>query len=370
MRIDFVITELFVGGAELCLTELAIGLAASGDDVRVFSLASLPGGQQRHLVQRLEAANIPVESAGADRATQFLSASRAVKSWLASSPPDICQTFLHHANLLGTFAAKSAGVETIVGGLRVAEAKMFRCWLERQAVKRMTSLVCVSQAVADFAANRLSCPAKKLIVIPNGVDVSRFAAAEPFCWNDIDWPADSIVTLFVGRLHPQKGLDLIQAQIDRLAPGGSNHRVLLVGDGPLREDLQRWAAAVGQDRVKLLGWQPEIAPLIRAARVLLLPSRYEGMPNVVLEAMASGKPVVCSRVEGIQELLAHDRDQQSFVSGDTGAMAALVESFLGDKTHSSETGIKNQQRVRDKFSIATMVNTYRQHYQMLREPSS
>ncbi len=365
MRVDFVITELFVGGAERCLTEVAIGLAEHGDDVRVFSLARLPSGQQRQLVQRLEAAEIAVESGNADRPSQFFRAGRKLKTWLRASPPDICQTFLYHANVLGTFAAKSAGIASKVGGLRVAEAKPFRCRVERQAVKRMDSLICVSQAVRRFAADQLGCDSHKSIVIPNGVDVGRFTTTTPFSWADIGWPPESVVTLFVGRLHRQKGIELIQKQIDRLAPGGTNRRVLLVGDGPLRQDLTNWATSVGADRVQLLPWQSDIAPLMKAARVLLLPSRYEGMPNVVLEAMASGKPVVCSRVEGSEELLAHDREDQSFVAGDSEAMAGLVERFLMDAAFSDKIGIRNREHVRTEFSIPIMIDAYRQHYRTL-----
>ncbi len=171
MRVDFVITELFVGGAERCLTELAIGLAATGDDVRIFSLASLPDGQQSELVDRLQlptakqgvlvdrlqSAGISVESGGADSPTRFLSAYRKLRNWFDVSKPDVSQTFLHHANVLGTFAAKASGVQTRIGGLRVAEAKRLRCQIERSAVKRMQGVVCVSQAVRKFAQDRLGC---------------------------------------------------------------------------------------------------------------------------------------------------------------------------------------------------------------------
>ena len=365
MRIDFVITELFVGGAERCLTEVALGLAEQGDQVRIFSLANLPTGPQRLLVDRLQQAEIPITSAGADRATQFFAARRQLVAWLKRSPPDVCQTFLHHANVVGTFAAHTAGVGVRVGGLRVAEARPLRLWLERKAVKRMHSLVCVSRAVQDFAHDRLRCDRSKTIVIPNAVDVSHFSTAVPFDWSQLDWPKESIVSLFVGRLHRQKGIEVIQSQVDRLAPPGSMRRILLVGAGPLRDQLSTWAASVGPDRVQLLPWQSDVAPLIKAARVLLLPSRYEGMPNVVLEAMASGRPVVCSRVEGSEELLAHDRGRQSFTTGDGAAMAGLAEAFLSDETLSDDVGACNQAYVRKAFSIPKLVDAYRSHYRTL-----
>ncbi len=379
MRVDFVITELYVGGAERCLTELAIGLAETGDDVRVFSLASLPDGQQSELVDRLQlpvtrqrvlvdrllSAGIPVESGGADSPTKLLSAYWKLRNWFDLSKPDVSQFFLHHANVLGTFAAKASGVQTRIGGLRVAEAKRLRCHIERSALKRMQGVVCVSEAVQQFARDRLGCDADRSVVIPNGVDVTRFASASPMKWSDVGWPEDSIVSLFVGRLHPQKGISLLQEQIDQIAPAGSNRRLLLVGDGPLRSDVESWSNRIGRQRVQLLPWQSDIAPLIRACRVLLLPSHYEGMPNVVLEAMAAARPVVCSRVEGSKELLSHAADQQSFPAGDSNAMKNLVEQFLSDETLCDEVGELNQLRARKDFSIAAMVDAYRSYYRTL-----
>jgi starch synthase (maltosyl-transferring) len=204
-------------------------------------------------------------------------------------------------------------------------------------------------------------------VIPNGVDVSRFDTSAPIDWRSIGWPADSRVTLFVGRLHQQKGIELLQQQVDRLAPAESDRRLLLIGDGPLRGELGRWAANVGTRRVQLLPWQSDIAPWMRGSQLLILPSRYEGMPNVVLEAMAAGRPVVCSRVEGIEELLADTLEQQSFPPGDGDAMQKLALRFLSDPSLADATGSENRSRVRRDFSIPAMVDAYHSLYRTLRD---
>ena len=363
MRVDFVITGLFVGGAERCLTELALGLAQRGDDVRVFSLASLPTGVQSLLVDRLKAANVPVESGDSNHFLRTPRAYSRLKSWLKESPADVCQTFMFHANVLGALAAKSAGIKVRVGGLRVAEPRPVRCRIEKFAVKRMNSLVCVSNEVKRFAQEYLACDCTKSLVIPNSVDVQRFKNSKVFDWQILGWPRDAVVSVFVGRLHPQKGIELLQSQIDSLAPANSNRKLLLVGGGPLRSDLQAWADGIGEQRVQLLPWQKDVAPIISASRLLVLPSHYEGMPNVVLEAMAAGKPVVCSRVEGSQELLSHAIDQQSFAPGDAEAMKKLAETFLSDEQFSGEIGAKNQTRAESDFSIDSMVDAYRDHYQ-------
>jgi glycosyltransferase involved in cell wall biosynthesis len=214
-------------------------------------------------------------------------------------------------------------------------------------------------------------------VIPNAVDVERFTGAAAFDWSGWGWPADAVVTLFVGRMHRQKGIDLLMEQIDRLAPPGSGRRLLLVGEGPLENSVDRWVAHVGQDRVRRMPWQPDVAPFLRSSRLLVLPSRYEGMPNVVLEAMAAGRPVVCSRVEGIEELLASpDRrsdvadaidlaERQTFPAGDGRRMAQLVGQFLESESLSRRVGEANQLHVRRHFCPTTMVDAYRNLYRSL-----
>jgi len=365
MRIDFIITELFVGGAERCLTELALRMAELGDEVRVFSIGSLPSGDRGALVKRLQASGIEVVSGNADSTREVVSAYRQLRQWLTESKPDICQTFLHHANIVGTLAAKSAGVRNRVAGIRVAESRAFRCAVEKIALKASTSVICVSHAVERFAANRLGCPTAKLVVIANGVDTVHFSSAEPFDWSQIGWPTDAVVTLFVGRLHQQKGIELLQSEIDKLAPSGSDQRLLLVGDGPLQSELETWARKRGPQQVQLLGWRPDIASLIAGSRLIVLPSHYEGMPNVILEAMAAGKPVVCSRVEGSQELLKHDWDQQSFPAGDGVQMARLASHYLEQQDLALKAGTRNQSFVSQNHALAGMVNHYRSHYQKL-----
>jgi len=370
MRIDFIITELFVGGAERCLTELAVGMAELGDEVRVFSIGSLPDGGPNDggrgaLLEKLQCAGVEVASGNADANRECVSAYRQLRQWLKESKPDVCQTFLHHANVLGTLAAKSAGVRNRVAGIRVAESKAVRCTIEKFALKASTSVICVSRAVERFAAKRLGCPAAKLMVIPNGVDAGRFSNAEPFDWPQIGWPQNAVVTLFVGRLHQQKGIELLQSEIDQLAPNGSNQRLLLVGDGPLRSELKTWAEELGPQQVQLLGWRPDIASLMAGSRLIVLPSHYEGMPNVILEAMAAGKPVVCSRVEGSQELLKHDWDQQSFPAGDGVQMARLASRYLEQQDLALTAGTRNQSLVSQHHTLGTMVKHYRSHYRKI-----
>ncbi|TWU05922.1 glycosyltransferase [Stieleria varia] len=385
MKIDFVITELFAGGAERCLAELASGMHEQGDQVRVFSIGSLPTGKKAGLVDKILESGIEITSADANNVLAFWKARRRLIDWLSVSTPDVCQSFLFHANCLTAMALRAIGktknaglpddtesvvplspMPCFVGGLRVAERNRMRCFLERRAVSRMDSLVCVSGAVARFAQSHLGCSLERTRVIPNGVDVPRFSVATPASWPSVmSWDADSDVVLFVGRFHPQKGIELLQSQIDTIAPIGSRRKLLLIGDGPLRSGLQRWADLVGPERCQLLPWQSDIGAFLRAARLLVLPSHYEGMPNVILEAMAAGRPVVCSLVEGSDELLSHAKEHQSFPAGDSNEMMRRIDALLDNPELAERLGEANQARVRADFSIPSMIESYRSHYKSL-----
>jgi glycosyltransferase involved in cell wall biosynthesis len=363
MRIDFVITELFVGGAEKCLTDLVLGLAKRGDQVRVFSIGQLPTGPQAGLVKRLQDARVPIESGESDSFLDLPKAVRRLRNWLHQSPAEVLQSFLFHANVITSLAIPSKTKSKFIGGLRVAQPSRFRNLVERRAISTMDHLVCVSEATGRFASKALKCPTEKWTVIPNSIDVDRWQDASAHDWSKLNWPSNSIVTLFVGRLHPQKNLESLQRNIDAIAPINSDRRLLLIGDGPLGPSLRSWTDEIGHERVQCLPWQSDVRPFMRASRMLVLPSHYEGMPNVVMEAMASGLPVVTSRVEGSEELLGDTQEAQSFSVGDEASMVRLISHFADNAPVAHQIGLENQNRMRDHFSIETMVDRYRELYQ-------
>lgn len=365
MRIDLVITELFVGGAERCLTQLAIGLQERGHAVRVAALGSLPEGQQAELVRRLDERKIAVESACCDRSRDLFRARRWLRNWLVRNPPDLVQSMLYHANVLTAWASRSAGVRPVVGGIRVAEHSPVRRLIERRAVARMDGVVCVSRSVERFAQAAFGSSLPTTRVIPNAIDLTEIDRQAAFAWSRIGWPDDSQVLLFVGRLHPQKGTDVLAAAVADLFHRFPEMRCCLVGEGPQRPALQRVADAIGTDRFQLVGWRSDALEMIRACRLLVLPSRYEGMPNVVLEAMASGKPVAVTLVEGVAELLAHDAPEQTCQPNEPAALQRLIETLWTDLPTLERLGRQNRARAAQRHGVAAMVDQYESFYRSL-----
>lgn len=365
MRIDLAITELFFGGAERCLTQLAIGLQQRGHDVRVLSIGSLPQGDQAQLVVALQDKGVAVEAGGWDRPRQVIQAYWWLRERFLRNPPDLLQTMLYHANVLATWAAKSVGVPVRIGGMRVAERSRFRELLEARAIAQMDALVCVSDSVARFATSAFPRAIRGLEVIPNAIDIDAIDHIAPAAWDQIGWPNDSQVVLFVGRLHRQKGLDLLVEAIEPLLARYPEMRCCLVGEGPLRETLESVEERLGRDRFRLLGWRRDAVAMIKACRLLVLPSRYEGMPNVVLEAMAVGKPIAATRVEGVSELLGDNAPYQTTLPEDPFAFAALVEDLWVNPTASQVLAEQNRTRAVESFSVPQMVDRYETLYRSL-----
>lgn len=371
LRVDLVITEMFVGGAERCLTELAIGLHKRGDTVRVASIGKLPTGQQAALVQRLRDHGITVESANCDSPFRACAAYRWLQKWFRQGRPDVVQTMLFHANVLGTLAARSAGVPVCIGGLRVAEKHRARLVIEKHAIRRMNAVICVSRSVERFARHAFGQSIPPTHVIGNAIDVAAIDQIPAIDWTSLGWPGDAKVLLFVGRLHRQKGLDVLVEAIEPLLIGPADNqamRCLLVGDGPLRDEFNGIAKRLGPARFQLAGWRPDSLALIKGCRLLVLPSRYEGMPNAILEAMAAGKPVAATAVEGVAELLGDAAAGQTCPPEDPAALRELIRRLWQDTPAAQELALMNRQRAADEHPIERLTNRYRELYARYNPP--
>lgn len=372
MRIDLVITEVFVGGAERCLTELAIGLARRGDRVRVASIGSLPHGQQGVLVERLRAADIEVFSASCDHPLHCLRARAQLRDWMRQDPADLVQTMLFHANILGTMAAKAAGIHIRVGGVRVAERSRLRKITEAWAMKRMDAVVCVSDSVREFVkqVHKTKTP---LHVIGNSVDLQQADATPQVDWRQLHaahGPLGDQVLLFVGRLHIQKGVDVLLRALPELLDRYPDLQVVIVGDGPLRGWIESRANEMGRKRVAVIGWRSDAHSLIKGCRLLVLPSRYEGMPNVVMEAMAASKPVAATRVEGVNELLREGASDQTCPPDDGTALGHLIDHLWRDSDRAKLIGQRNREIIAAHHGTEAMVECYRDLYRSLIDQSA
>ena len=163
-----------------------------------------------------------------------------------------------------------------------------------------------------------------------------------------------ILLVFVGRLAPVKGLRVLIGAMAKLAETLPNLRLILVGDGPDRAALERAAAPLG-DRVRFTGYlsQSSVAEMLRNADICVLPSFAEGVPVVLMEALASSRPVVATQVAGVGELVEDGKSGFLVPPGDEISLADRIRTLALDPALRERMGAEGRRRVARDFDIAT-----------------
>jgi glycosyltransferase involved in cell wall biosynthesis len=224
----------------------------------------------------------------------------------------------------------------------------------RHALGRVAHVVACATPLAASARAVLPALAKRITVVPNGVDPGRFAEGPPFAH-----PRPYVFA--VGRLVRQKGFDVLVkafARVTRTHPGVD---LLLAGDGVERSSLEAAARVLGPDGpVRLLGEvdSPTVAALCRGALFVVCPSRWEGLPVVCLEAMASGRALVASHVDGIPDAVVHGESGLLVPSDDPGLLADAIVRLLDDDSARTEMGRAGRRRVVERFSWQQIAREY------------
>ncbi len=363
VRLAFCITDLDAGGAERALVQLVRRLDTSRWEPHVFCLAGWG-----ELASVLQAAGIPCTCLGARRSRDAAVVWRLARA-LKAFGPRLLQTFLFHANLAGRLAGRLAGVETIVSGIRVAERRRRgHLWLDRLTNGLVDHNVCVSHGVAEYSIQVGRLQPQKITTIANGVDVERFEHVRQADRSIFGIPADAGLVLSVGRLDPQKGWLFLLDALSQLVARGHNLYWLLVGEGRQADAIERRAAELNiAGRVKLVGRRSDVPELLKAADCFVLPSLWEGMPNVVLEAMAAGLPVVATRVEGSKELVIDG--QTGFLATPRSAhdLACGIATLLTHPETARQMGQAGHDLVKSQYSWEKMASQYEALYQSLLE---
>ena len=360
MRIDLVITELETGGAEKCCTELAFFLARRGHRVRVIAFGPRPIPPKDSLAQSLELNQIELHFLGGKTWWMLPKVLSRIRSLLRLDQPDVVQSFLWHANVLAAWAVPSIRVPLFCG-VRISERRANRFALDRWSTSRSTKTVCVSQGVADWCIQTEKVDASKLIVIPNGIRIE--SPSESIALNSHTVPSIARILLFVGRLEPQKGIDVMAQYATTLLTRLPDHHLVFIGGGsmrPLVESLSKQKECLG--RIHVLGQRNDVRAWMARSELLLLPARFEGMPNVVLEAMAEGLAVVTTRVEGIGELLGENLVQQSVAKESWNDFFELVASLANSPEKQKIIGTANRDRAMAEFDLEKQLNRYETLY--------
>ena len=245
-----------------------------------------------------------------------------------------------------------------IRGLYLDESERF--WrIKRFILSRSAAVIANARAGAIAAAQRAGIPVARIDVVPNGMlpPEPLPASQREALRQAIGVPPDRPFALFVGRLVKEKNLACLMRALARL-PADERPRVALAGNGPLRGDIDAMREAAGLDAdVRFLGERKDTAALMQSADFLVLPSSYEGMSNVLMEAMAAGCPVIASDVGGNPELVEDDVTGLLFPSDHAEALARCLQSLGKDAALRERLSQQAAQVARQRYSVEQLVRS-------------
>ena len=281
----------------------------------------------------------------------------AFARWCRRINAQVVHTCELYANILGLPGAALAGVRVRVANRRellTPDKSRAHLTAQRFAYKAAHTVVANSGAAASQL--RLEgVPDAKIRVIPNGVDCQLFAAPPRVR------PIRRIVT--VANLRAEKGHDTLIGAASELFDRNHDLEICFVGDGPLRASLVRQVNLRGmRSRVRFLGERPDVPEQLAAADLFVLPSRTEACPNGVLEAMASGLPIVASRVGGIPELIESGRDGVLVPPDSPHELADAIERLIERPDFAAALGRAARAKAEERFSFERMIESFGRLY--------
>lgn len=292
--------------------------------------------------------------------------------------PDIVHT-RNWGTIDGIIGARLAGVGRIVHGEHGREAAdptgaNGRRMMARKAFSPLVSrFVAVSADLREWLVDGVGIPGRKVVQIINGVDADRFSppVSKTQARSKLGLASDGFVVGTVGRLDPVKDFQTLLRGFARMAGGCADTlrpRLVIAGSGPEEARLRALAEELGMAAVvAFLGERGDIPEVMRALDVFVLPSIAEGISNTVLEAMASGLPVVATGVGGNLELVEDGETGFLFAPGDAERLAERL-GFLGSSPDLTvRCGGKGRVAVEERFSLARMVAEYGNLYSSVRE---
>ncbi len=236
--------------------------------------------------------------------------------------------------------------------------------LDAFVYSRFQRVVAVSSQVANALTAWQPGIKHKLHVIPNGVPIPDISENKAQIRDKLGLPLDASLILFVGRLSHIKGVDILLRSLSRL--NGREYRAMLAGTGGQGDELEQLAIQLGvRDKVDFLGLRDDVSRLMLAADCLVLPSRWEGLPMVVLEAMARAKPVIASAVGGIPEVIQDGITGWLVPPEDPLALAETIKMVLSSPEMACSVGCAARELITTEFSIDVTAHRTLELYEKL-----
>lgn len=348
MRILYIIDSCGVGGAETLLLDILRVARARGHEAHVAYFT--PGGLQK-MMEATAASATRISRRGIKDPLALWRTYRLIRRL----QPEVVHTHLTKSDLIGQPAALLAGVPKRIVTLHNTDRwrkNRLLATLYRVATGGAHHLLAVSGSVADYTRSTHSGASQRILIVANGVDLSRFREVAPLQ----EKPAGQQRTLaIIGRLQPQKDHRTFLAAARILADQRSDVAFLVIGDGPLRPELEAETRRLGLcDRVTFTGNRSDMVATLAEIDALVLSSAWEGLPMVLLEAMAAARPVVATAVGEIPSVLRDGIDGRVVPPSDPEAVAAAMAELLDAPDTARAMGLSGRTRVTQNHDATAM----------------
>jgi glycosyltransferase involved in cell wall biosynthesis len=369
IKIVYVITSTGVGGAEKILYYTVTGLDSTKYSISLCSLK-----ERGEIAKELEKCGVQIHClrmVNKEGVIGWLSSIITLFrlfSYLRKLRPTIVHSFLFRANILARIAGYLTGVPIIISSIRVMGGeKEFFHFLERMTSFVVDRYVTVSESVKGYIIQKSKIPVEKVSVIYNGVNIKNCDSLQVQNVKlSFSREAGNIILMTVGRLHKQKGHYYLIHAISKVKKEVLKIRLLIIGEGEEEKNLKNLVKSLDlTDQIIFTGLKYDVENILPIAELFILPSLWEGMPNAVLEAMATGKPVVATEVGGIPELVIHGETGLLVPPKDSDALASAIIDLLQDKLKAKKMGEVGRIRVEEHFNISKTVEKTESLYQEL-----
>ena len=355
IKILQLITELDIGGAEKVLLSFIRKLDRDKYNVMV---AYMKG--EGKLVEDFREAGVKVFNLKM-RNRADLGAVIRLYRLLKRENIQLLHTHLIQADICGFLAGKMAGIPIIISTKHNPDEfrKKFSIpvWLDGIFANHSDRIIAVSYAVKDFLINWEKISKDKFTVIHNGIDLEEFNINIDISKKkrQLGINLSSKVLGSIGRFNEQKGYKFLLKAISEILENVPDVRFIFVGDGPLRRELEKMTRELKVDQnVIFTGIRRDIPEIFSIMDVFIMPSIFEGLPLILLEAMAMGKPVIASRVGGIPEIVRHEVTGILVEPANPSAIANSIVKLLKDPVGAKRIGDSGREEVKRRFTIDTM----------------
>jgi glycosyltransferase involved in cell wall biosynthesis len=367
MNIIHLTASTFYGGPERQMLGLAGSLRA--EHATTF-LTFAERGRCRRFLEEIARQGFAGQALNYDTPC-FRAAVAELKEALARRDADVLCCHGYKADILGQAAARLARIPVVaVSRGWTAESLKVRLYeaFDRLALRGMDRVICVSEGQAE-KVRRAGIREERVVVIPNAIRTSRFdrraPAGQKILHGLFARPPAQVVAA-AGRLSSEKGFEHLVEAARLLAGDHPETGFVLFGDGLLREPLRRQIAAAGlEGRFVLAGFRDDLDRLLPFVDVLAVSSLTEGLPNVILEAMAAAVPVVATAVGGVPELVEDGATGYLAPPADAAALAERLGRLLHSDTDRQAFGQAGRRRVARHFTFDAQARAYRELFESL-----